>query len=147
MSEPLVSFDIWHPLPRRHIWDHYSPVVKHAIKKKWREKVATALVVFDDDCKRYQVQCDSHNGKRFQLRITQLLGKGGKEWDTDNFRAVAEKLINDALVHLGHLKDDSPRCLAPTILGEPIRDRSKSTGGVRVEIRIVAHRRPGKVFT
>lgn len=66
-----------------------------------------------------------------RIRYTQLLGKRGRAFDDDN-RAGMAKLINDALVRLRYVPDDSSQYVR-TEYGEAVK-HPDGLAGVRVEI-------------
>ena len=134
MSEPLVSFDIWVQVPSQNDRKRMHWQAFRRLKLKFESQIHTQMTMVRLDPET-SVWPPFDPETKIQLRLTQLLGHGCKKYDDDNFSAPAHKIIADALVRLGFIKDDSLKYVAPQLpSGEPIRDRSKPCGGVRVEI-------------
>lgn len=50
-----------------------------------------------------------HNDRKRVVRIERWIGKGQRSFDDENMAGGSVKCINDALIELGWIKDDSPK--------------------------------------
>jgi hypothetical protein len=124
----LARFEIWAKVPSLNVWERMHFVRRNRIKAMFAFEVATRRIMGEipnqiRDC-------------RIRFRFTQLLGKRCRCYDADNW-AVASKIIADAFVALGIIRDDRREFVAPFTECQPEEHRQKLSGGVRVEVLVV----------
>ena len=68
-----------------------------------------------------------------RVRVTRILGKGQRVWDSSSILRGNYKEIEDALVAVGWFHDDGPKWITKT---EPEQDASRRADGPAVKIEV-----------
>lgn len=126
VSKCLGRFEIWRPIPSYNKLMRMAEWQRNRLLGQFREQVALHKALGE-------VDVPAEAKYPIRLRFTQLLGKGSRVYDEDNFVA-AHKIIADAFKRLGWIPDDSREYVRMMLAGEPEVHREKPCGGVRVEV-------------